>query len=268
MGLSTFPPRNLSSDVSLRDPCATRLPALANSTLAALIRCGTGGMDAELFAASIPGTIVGAPPVPGAHGIPVVLKPLADCLSLHDALHWRRALVAAASAKASSECAIQIQSCTGVDNGAESAVERQRAGAAEHERQAVETREDARAAALDLLVAAINAQPALMVLLFWARPPITPGGEWQDLVGAGSSAGAASASSTSCAFGSNTLGSAESGDVTLSTAVLSVLSALWVEGRSGESRTLVGSEEALSRGLYLVLALWQAEGVGRLGQVF
>lgn len=128
--------------------------------------------------------------------------------------------------------------------------------------------EAVKVAALDLVVAAVNEWPMLMVLLFWTRFSTAPGGEWQYLMGAGRSTVVASALPSGCGSRSDIWGSAESGDATLSTSVLSVLSALRVNGRSREPHVLVGSDEVLCSELNLVIASWQAEGMSRLRQVF
>lgn len=87
-----------------------------------------------------------------------------------------------------------------------------------------------------------------MVVLFWAQPhPTLPS------VGA------------SLWAGNGVVDEAEeTGDVALSGAVLAVLKALSMEMQGAR---VLKSDEGLGRALDLVLALWQAEGVGRLGQV-
>lgn len=238
--LSSFPSRRLASDSSSSDPCAERLPALANSTLASLVRCGfpfnVGGGGGGLstgppMAGSPAGSAsAGIGPVPrwlagsGGGGCEVV-KPLADSLSPGDAYHLRRALVAAVSAASA-------------EGGGSAAVIEER-----------------RAAALDLLLSAVREQPALVVVLFWAQP--SP-----------SSGGAAASAKGRVDGGEEAAGGpvVVVGDAALSGAVLSALKALSVELADGQNG-LAGGEEALVMALELVLALWCAEGVGRLGQV-
>lgn len=258
-GLSTFPARNLSADVAALDPCAARLPALANSTLAALVRCSNVAVTHD--GGSVGGVGEGPAGLGAGGGIGRVLKPLADSLSPLDAYHWRQSLVAAASAKVGpSNSSKRVR----FSDDRPKAVLRQKM---EHK-----AKEDGRAAALDLLHAAVTEQPALMVVMFWSQPPRSvkspPGGFlWQDVFGLGGSGIASPGGGGGGTKEQNEASrAAVSGGASLSSAVLSILEAL-LERIRGEFRRISGTEEALSKALDLVLALWHAEGVGRLGQV-
>ncbi|CBJ48943.1 hypothetical protein Esi_0102_0029 [Ectocarpus siliculosus] len=234
--LSSFPPRRLASDPSSRDPCAERLPALANSTLASLVRSGfpfngdaaSAPMAAAAAAAAAPPVWAGVPtaagPIGGGGG--GVVRPLADSLSPDDAYHLRQALVAAMSSQNPDEPV----------GGGGTAVE------------------ERRAAALGLLLSAVKEQPALVVVLFWAQP--TPPRK------AGATPNALSTPSPPTGDGET---AAVVGGAALSGALLSVLKALSVELADGQ-RGLAGGSESLVMALELVLGLWHAEGVGRLGQ--
>ncbi|CAM9110574.1 unnamed protein product [Scytosiphon promiscuus] len=164
--LSSFPPRRLASNAESADPCAARLPALANSALCALVRSGfpfnIGGASAgnglgvpsmsSASAATAPAPTGGfwagaataaAATVTGLGGSGAgFVKPLADSLSPDDAYHLREALVAAGD----------NDEADGSDDAAAAAVE------------------ERRAAALELLLSAVKEQPALVVVLFWAQP--------------------------------------------------------------------------------------------------
>ncbi|CAM9920527.1 unnamed protein product [Ectocarpus sp. 8 AP-2014] len=235
--LSSFPPRRLASDPSSPDPCAERLPALANSTLASLVRSGfpfngdaaSAPMAAAAAAAAPPPIWAGVPTAAGPNGGGGggVVRPLADSLSPDDAYHLRQALVAAMSSQDPDKPA----------GGGGAAVE------------------EKRAAALGLLLSAVKEQPALVVVLFWAQP--TPPRK------AGATPNVLSTPSPPTGGGET---AAVVGGAALSGAVLSVLKALSVELADGQ-RGLAGGSESLVMALELVLGLWHAEGVGRLGQV-
>lgn len=165
------------------------------------------------------------------------VKPLADSLSPDDAYHLREALVAAVSAPALPSKP-QQRSNTGRDK----TIDEQEEDGSGHA-AAIEER---RVAALELLLSAVKEQPALVVVLFWAQPATPRRGS--------SSPPPASEEAVIV------------GGAALSGAVLSALNALSVELADGQ-RGLAGGGEALVVALELVLALWHAEGVGRLGQV-
>ncbi|CAM9317779.1 unnamed protein product, partial [Ectocarpus sp. 13 AM-2016] len=155
------------------------------------------------------------------------VRPLADSLSPDDAYHLRQALVAAMSSQ-------DPDKPVGGGGGAEA--------------------EEKRAAALGLLLSAVKEQPALVVVLFWAQP--TPPRK------AGATPSVLSTLSPPTGDGET---AAVVGGAALSGAVLSVLKALSVELADGQ-RGLAGGSESLVMALELVLGLWHAEGVGRLGQ--
>lgn len=102
--LSSYPPRSMSAGAGAgrsSDPCAARLPALANSTLASLVRCGAvveqgsagslagvgggisfagNGVGGGLHDAAASGTdnillSLGGRPCVGCHGVEVVHVP-------------------------------------------------------------------------------------------------------------------------------------------------------------------------------------------------
>ncbi|CAB1112678.1 unnamed protein product [Ectocarpus sp. CCAP 1310/34] len=233
--LSSFPPRRLASDPSSLDPCAERLPALANSTLASLVR---SGFPFNGDAASVPMASAAVPPPPPIWaGVPTAagpndgggggfVRPLADSLSPDDAYHLRQALVAAMSSQDPDKPV----------GGGGVAIE------------------EKRAAALGLLLSAVREQPALVVVLFWAQP--SPPRK------AGATPNVSSTPSPPAGDGETP---AVVGSAALSGAVLSVLKALSVELADGQ-RGLAGGSEPLVMALELVLGLWHAEGVGRLGQ--
>lgn len=256
--LSSFPPRHQSSDVGTPDPCAARLPALANSTLASLLRCGSNAGDWPIDSAAST-TTASAAAAAGA----VIMKPLPDSLSPSDAYHWRMALVSAAAAAATllpstSKPLAQVTPGRGHGQLSPDVVDDEAVARAEAKAEAVEA---SRAAALDVLLAAVTEQPALAVVLFWAQPPPSPISG--DVTGA-QVAPEGALTPTGAGAGSVV---GDRGGTALSGAVLSVLKALSVETHGGLRVLAAGSGEALSKALELVLALWHAEGVGRLGQV-
>lgn len=280
--LSSFPSRRLASDAATPDPCAARLPALANATLASLVRCGFpfnvaaggGGVGAgapmvmagpSAGAAGAAGAGIGAWSTSGVGGVGggggEVVKPLADSLSPRDAYHLRQALVAAVSTRplATGTAAASAAASAEEDGGGEGAVIEER-----------------RAAALELLLSAVKEQPALVVVLFWAhpQPASTPGATGLSPLSASGGAAAADPAKGKPGAGGGGGGGEEAGgpgpvvvgDKAFSGAVLAALKALSVELADGQMG-LAGGEEALVMALELVLALWSAEGVGRLGQV-
>lgn len=290
--LMSFPPRALSTDVGRRspDPCATRLPALANSTLTALVRCGT---MAEQSVSPVPpppppllsglgsngvgGFFGGAGAGVGAGaggGVSVgILKPLADSLSPYDAYRWRQALVASASeavkAAAGRTRGVPTGTSSSQPEGDDDAVADEEFFAAERSRLGAEAVEESRAAALDLLLAAVTYQPALMVVLFWAPAPpaaATPSSTPKESTGGMTDTPVASdllPAPGAPPPGERGVGG---GGAALADSVLSILNSLAVE-REGAPCLVAGAGEALGKALDLVLALWHAEGVGRLGQV-
>ena len=263
--LSSFPSRRLASDAASPDPCAARLPALANSTLASLVRCGfpfnvAGGGGGGVGAGPPMGM---AGPTAGAAGgvtagvgrwragggggggVGEVVKPLADSLSPADAYHLRQALVAAVSTRPSpSPSPVAAGTAEDGSGGGGSVIE------------------ERRAAALELLLSAVKEQPALVVVLFWAQPASTMPSGASVLSPSGKAGGGGGGGG-----GEEAGGPVVVGDKALSGAVLAALKALSVELEDGQNG-LAGGEEALVMALELVLALWRAEGVGRLGQVF
>lgn len=247
--LSSFPARLLAFDGKSPDPCAARLPALANATLASLVRCGfpyssssrsqTGlpATDANMYSTSVDMWSSGSlPVVAGNRHRPQheLTKPLSDSLSPRDAVQWRLSLVEAISG------APVTSSSDGERDG-----DVERIG---------KEREERRNAALDLLLSAVREQPALVVVLFWSRAP-------ED----GDSENKGKADSASVEEGAAVEVSKE-GPAVLSGAVLSLLKVLAAEMPDGH-RVLAGGAEALVKALDLVLTLWKSEGVGRLGEV-
>lgn len=238
--LSSFPARLLAFDGKSPDPCAARLPALANATLASLVRCGfpyssrsqSGfpATDVNMYSTSIDMWSSGSLALVTGdrrRSQHEPTKPLSDSLSSRDAVQWRLSLVEAISAAP--------MSCPSGQEIYEN-VERMR--------------EERRNAALDLLLSAVREQPALVVVLFWSRAPENGGPDNKG------KAGSASVEE----------GVLKEGPAVLSGAVLSLLKVLSTEMSDGH-RVLAGGAEALVKALDLVLTLWKSEGVGRLGEV-
>lgn len=234
--LSSFPARLLAFDGKSPDPCAARLPALANATLASLVRggfpyssrsqSGLPATDVDIWSSGSL-TLVTGDRYRSQHEL---TKPLSDYLSPRDAVQWRLSLVEVISAE-------PVSSPSG----------RERDGIVE---RMGKEREERRNAALDLLLSAVREQPALVVVLFWSRAPENGG---PDNKGKADSVSVEE-------------GVPKEGPAVLSGAVLSLLKVLSTEMPDGH-RVLAGGAEVLVKALDLVLTLWKSEGVGRLGEV-